>query len=267
MQIAFLGGGNMATAMISGLVKKGFMPQQIAVVEVLQANRTHLETEFNVRTTDSPTAMVESADIVVLAVKPQQMQAALAPLAGKLHGGVVLSIAAGMRITRIMEYLGGYAKIIRAMPNTPALISAGMTGMYASDAVSDTQRQIAEQVLAAIGKTCWVDTEDDIDAVTALSGSGPAYVFYFLEALIAGGERLGLSADQAALLAKQTLLGAAQLAYASEESPTVLRERVTSKGGTTAAALDVFKQQNMDLTIAHAMLAAQQRAHELGKML
>ena len=208
-----------------------------------------------------------ACDVLVLAVKPQQLRAAVAPFAGRLGAQVVVSIAAGLRLADIGRWLGGYRTLVRAMPNTPALIGAGVTGLYADASVSAEGRAAAEQVLAAVGSTVWVPDEAQIDAVTAVSGSGPAYVFHFIECLEAAGTALGFDAATARKLALDTVLGAAKLAAGSDEPPSVLRERVTSKGGTTEAALKSFAADGLPAIIARAVAAAAARGRELGEQL
>lgn len=267
MKISFLGGGNMASALIGGLLQQGFAATDIQVVDLFEAARERLQKDFGVRAVAAPDDTFLSCDVLVLAVKPQQMREALAPIAGHLRQQLVISIAAGLRLADIGRWLGGYTNMVRVMPNTPALIGQGMAGLYANPGVSAAHRDAAARILGAVGKSVWLDDEGQIDAVTALSGSGPAYVFHFIEALQAGGEALGLSAANARELAIQTLVGSAALAAQSPESPAVLRERVTSKGGTTAAALDVLGRDNFVDLIGRALAAAATRSTELGDQL
>ncbi|MCE1184557.1 pyrroline-5-carboxylate reductase [Zoogloea sp.] len=267
MKITFLGGGNMAAALIGGLCKQGFDAKNVQVVELSADNRARLETTFGVRAAESLDAAALACDVLVLAVKPQQMKAALAPLAGQLAEQVVVSIAAGLRLADLSRWLGGYTRLVRAMPNTPALIGAGITGLFADASVSEAGRQAADQVLCAVGSTVWVPEEGQIDAVTAVSGSGPAYVFHFIEALEAAGIAQGFDAATARKLAIDTMLGAARLAASSEESPAVLRERVTSKGGTTEAALKSFAADGFVAMVGRAVDAAAARGRELGEQL
>jgi pyrroline-5-carboxylate reductase len=267
MNIAFIGGGNMAAALIGGMTRKGFDAAAITVVEIGVEGRERLQRETGVKVLAAPDASLGDADLIVLAVKPQNMREAATALAPHLKNQTVLSIAAGTRLADLQRWLGGHAKLVRTMPNTPALIGQGITALYAGPAVEVSRRMDAERVLQAVGQTVWVDSEELIDPVTALSGSGPAYVFFFLEALQAGGEALGLAEDTARRLALQTFVGAAQLAAASPESFATLRERVTSKGGTTAAALAVMREQGVDAAIAQAMRAASERGREMGEVL
>jgi pyrroline-5-carboxylate reductase len=267
MKITFLGGGNMATALIGGMLKQGFAAKGIQVIELLQAGRERLQKEFGVRAVDALDVQALDCDVLILAVKPQQMRQALAPVAGQLVRQLVVSIAAGLRLQDLSRWLGGYPTLVRAMPNTPALIGMGITGLYANDSVSDAGREAVSRIMQAVGGSVWLDDETQIDAVTAISGSGPAYVFYFIEALQAAGENLGLAAETARTLALQTMLGAATLAVRSDESAAVLRERVTSKGGTTEAALKSMAGDAFPAIIARATQAAALRGSELGVQL
>jgi len=267
VKIAFLGGGNMARALIGGLLAKGYSANAISVIELFPEARAKLAATYKVHVSEHPDTATFGADTLVLAVKPQDMRVALAPLAGKLRQQLVISIAAGIRLADISRWLGGYTKLIRVMPNTPALIGAGIAGLFASPEVSEAERSSAEGVLGAVGETVWVTREELIDPVTALSGSGPAYVFYFIEALEKAGAAMGLAPETARKLAIQTFVGAARLAAESDEPPAVLRERVTSKGGTTEAALKVFAAETLDERIAKALRAASDRGAQLGDLL
>jgi pyrroline-5-carboxylate reductase len=267
MKIVFLGGGNMATALVGGLIKQGAAPASIQVIEKAAENRQRLAQEFGVECLAAADRASLHCDIIVLAVKPQQMSAAVAPLAGKLNSQLVVSIAAGLRLADIRRWLGGYKRLVRAMPNTPALIGAGVTGLYAASSVSKSERQAAESVLAAVGSTLWVDDEGMMDAVTAISGSGPAYVFYFIAALQQAAVQLGFGVEQARRLSLDTFLGAVRLAEQSGEDVAVLRDRVTSKGGTTEAALVAMDANDVAAAITRAVQAAQARGRELGDQL
>lgn len=264
MKICFLGGGNMATALIGGMLGKGFAADDIGVVELRAEGRDALAQQFGVRTHAALDVDALACDILLLAVKPQQMRDALAPARGKLDRQVVVSIAAGLRLADIARWLGGHERLVRCMPNTPALIGAGVTGLYASPSVSVAEREAVGRVLGAVGRTVWVDDEARMDAVTAISGSGPAYVFHFIEALEAAGTQLGFDAATARELAIGTVLGAAQLAAQSDDAPAVLRERVTSKGGTTAAALAQMGKDDLMGLVARAVAAAEARGKTLG---
>ncbi|PTD96639.1 pyrroline-5-carboxylate reductase [Pseudothauera lacus] len=267
MKIGFLGGGNMAAALIGGLVDKGFSGEAIEVVDLLAENRERLAARFGVRTAATVGDGLLACEVIVLAVKPQQMRAALAPLAGCLQQQLVVSIAAGLRVADLERWLGGYRRVVRCMPNTPALIGAGVTGLYAGAAVDEAGRAAADRVLAAVGSTLWISDEAQMDAVTALSGSGPAYVFHFIEALQAAGRDFGFDEASARQLAVDTVLGAARLAAASPEPASVLRERVTSRGGTTAAALDSLAAAGWHDALVAAVHAAAARGRELGEQL
>lgn len=267
MKITFLGGGNMANALIGGLIRQGFAGSDIEVIEPSAENRQRLAQAFGVTVCEQVAAAPLTGDLLVLAVKPQQMQAAIAPLQGRLHQQVVVSIAAGLRIASLSAWLGGYQKIVRCMPNTPAMIGAGVTGLCATDSVSFNERAAAERVLQAAGATLWVEDEAQMDAITAVSGSGPAYVFMFIEAMQEAARELGFSDGQSRQLALDTVLGAAKLAAASDEPASVLRERVTSKGGTTEAALQTMTAQGVKAGIIAGIMAAQARGKALGDLL
>jgi pyrroline-5-carboxylate reductase len=267
MKITFLGGGNMATALIGGLLGKGFPAQDLRVVEVLAESRDRLAQELGVRCFAAADDAALDCDVVVLAVKPQQLRDALEALSGRLGSRLVVSIAAGIRLADIGRWLGGHARLVRAMPNTPALIGAGITGLCAEPSVSAAERDSAQQILGAVGETLWVEDEAMMDAVTAVSGSGPAYVFYFIEALQHAATQLGFTVEQARKLSLDTFLGGASLAVRSGEDVTVLRQRVTSKGGTTEAALLSMDRDNVAAAIGRAVKAAQVRGRELGEQL
>jgi len=267
VRLAFIGGGNMASALLGGLIARGVKRGALTVVEPMPAARRRLAARFKVRAVPAPEARVLGANTLVLAVKPQDMRAAVAPLAGKLAGKLVISVAAGIRLRDLQRWLGGHAKLIRCMPNTPALIGAGIAGLYAPPGVTAGERRRAERILGAVGKVVWVKDEALLDPVTAVSASGPAYVFWFIEQLAGAGTELGLPADVAARLALETVLGAARLAAQSKEPPAVLRERVTSRGGTTAAALAVFDAEGLAERFRRAVQAASLRGTEMGEIL
>lgn len=264
MKICFIGGGNMARAMIGGMVARGRAAADIGVVEPRDEGRAALARDFGVVTLPAVDDRVTAATVIVLAVKPQQLKAAVAPLAGKLAGAVVVSIAAGLRSADISRWLSGYTRIVRCMPNTPALIGAGVTGIHADPSVSQAERDQVAAILASVGATVWIENEAQMDAVTAISGSGPAYVFHFIEALEAAGRSLGFDETTARALAIGTVDGAARLAAQSDETPATLRERVTSKGGTTAAALASFAQDDFIAVVARAVEAARARGEQMG---
>lgn len=266
MKIAFIGGGNMASALIAGLAGKLTAGGNIHVVDPNPAALDKLQAQFGVSTASQADAAVSACDVIVLAVKPQSMRDVAAQLAPLLAGGqpLVVSIAAGIRAADLSRWLGGYGAIVRCMPNTPALIGMGITGMVASAGVTAAQRDTADAILRAVGPTVWLDDEAQIDAVTAVSGSGPAYVFYFIEAMQQAAQEMGLSAEQGSQLALATMAGAAQLAVQSDEPVSLLRERVTSKGGTTYAALTSMEASGVKPAIIAAMKAAAARGKELG---
>lgn len=267
MKIAFLGGGNMALALIGGLLAQGYERGAISVIEVSPAARERLAERHGVRASTAPDAATQEAGALVLAVKPQDMKAALASLAGAARGKLVISIAAGVRLEALSRWLGGHRKLVRCMPNMPALIGAGISALYAVPEVTQEERGTAQRILAAVGEVVWVDEERLLDPVTAVSGSGPAYVFWFIEQLAASAEQLGLSKETAAKLALHTVLGAAKLAASSGEPPATLRKNVTSKNGTTEAALRVFDEEKLAERFARAVAAASRRATELGSEL
>ena len=261
--IAFIGGGNMASAIIGGLIRQGMAPDQIEVIEPWQDARAALHNQYGITAQALPGAQLARAGLVVWAVKPQTFKDAAAQVRPFTPSAVHLSVAAGIRSASLAQWLGS-ERIVRAMPNTPALIGQGMTALYARPGISAEQRQQVEQVLAPTGQLLWVEDEVQLDAVTALSGSGPAYVFYFLEAMAQAGVDMGLPAAQAHQLAVGTFAGASELARRSAESPAVLRQRVTSKGGTTYAALQSMEADQLGQKLQNALRAAQQRARELG---
>ncbi len=267
MKITFIGGGNMAIALIGGLRKQGFSAAAIQVVEPFEESRTRLTEAFGVRCAPAIDSAALNCEVLVLAVKPQSMREAVAPMAGKLNHQIVVSIAAGLRLDDISRWLGGYRKLVRTMPNTPALIGAGITGLYADPSVDLEGRSNAEKILNAVGSTVWIDDESRMDAVTAISGSGPAYVFYFIEAMEAAALNLGFDHAAARRLTVETFIGAARLAEQSSESISTLRERVTSKGGTTEAALLSFGAHSVAGAIEQGVMAAHQRGRELGEQL
>jgi len=265
--ITFIGGGNMAGALIGGLVRAGRAPGSILAVDPGDAARQKLQADFGVRTLAAADASLAGAQLVVWAVKPQLFSAAAAPCAAHLGGALHLSVMAGIRsgaIARAMGLPADAARIVRSMPNTPALIGRGIAGLFATPAVTVDDRALVAQVLAPTGQTLWVDREADLDAVTALSGSGPAYVFYWVEAMVAAAVDMGLTPEQGKRLALATFDGATALAAQSDEPVGTLRERVTSKGGTTFAALESMRGDGVADAVVRAVRAAQQRALELG---
>lgn len=263
MNICFIGGGNMATALIGGLLKRSYMAAQLRVVEINADNRSKLQNDFGVRATAELADGVVGSNIVVLAVKPQQLREVCAQLAPLLTGQLIVSIAAGIRASDIARWLGS-ENIVRAMPNTPALIQSGMTGLFALPTVDAVQREMAQSILNAVGNTLWLDDEAMMDAVTAISGSGPAYVFYFIEAMERAAMELGFVAHDARALSLETFLGAVKLASMSKDEVSVLRARVTSKNGTTERALLSMEAAHVKQHIVAAVHAAAIRSKEMG---
>ncbi|MEO7244486.1 MAG: pyrroline-5-carboxylate reductase [Rubrivivax sp.] len=259
----FIGGGNMAGALIGGLLRTGHDPVAIRVVEPLAAQRERLAAAHGIAPQAAADARLADADVIVWAVKPQAFAEAAAPCAAFVGGALQLSVMAGVRSDAITRATGS-RRIVRAMPNTPALIGQGIAGLFASEEVSADERRTVERLLAPTGATLWVDTEADLDAVTALSGSGPAYVFYLLEAMTAAAGAMGLDAARGRALAIATVGGAAALAAQSTASPATLRQQVTSPNGTTHAAISVLEAAGVRDRFVEAMLAAQRRARELG---
>jgi pyrroline-5-carboxylate reductase len=262
-KIAFIGGGNMASAVIGGLIRQGMRPLQIMVVEPHPEQHAKLKADFGIEAFSTPNAMLSQAALVVWAVKPQTFKEAALQTRFHTKEALHFSVAAGIRSDTIAHWLDT-ERIVRSMPNTPALIGKGITAMYPRPAVTAADRKAVESLIRTTGEFLWLTDEAQLDAVTALSGSGPAYVFYFIEAMVQAGIDMGLPADQAARLAKATFTGAAELAHSSSESPEVLRQRVTSKGGTTHAAITSMQQDNLDTQFIRAMHAARRRAKELG---
>ena len=267
MKITFLGGGNMANALIGGMLKQGMAATDITVVEPAAEACSRLSQTYAVNCLEAAKMLASAGDLLVLAVKPQQMKDAVAPLAGKLGNAVVVSIAAGLDLATLSRFLGGHRRIVRCMPNTPALIGAGITGLCALPEVSADERAAAERVLGAVGSTLWIDDERQMDGVTALSGSGPAYVFLFIEAMQQAAADLGFKPEQGRRLAIETVQGAAALAAQSSDPAALLRERVTSKGGTTEAALQVMADNGVKEGIIAGIKAAEARGRELGELL
>ena len=261
--IAFIGGGNMASAVIGGLIRSGCAPAGLIVVEPFEAQRNKLAADFGVQVRTQADASLQAAALVLWAVKPQLFTQAAAPCAPHVQQALQLSVMAGIRSSAIVSATGS-RRVVRAMPNTPALIGQGIAGLYARPEVSATDRAWVEQVLAPTGATLWVEHESQLDAVTALSGSGPAYFFYMVEAMIAAAVEMGLSEAQGRQLALATCAGAAALAQQSAESITLLREHVTSKGGTTDAAISSLEADGVQAAIQRAVLAAEKRAQTLG---
>jgi len=261
--IAFIGGGNMASAIIGGLIKKGVQASQIDVIEPVPAAQDKLRQQFAVSVHTQAGAEVDRASVVVWAVKPQTFKEAALQARFHTKNALHLSVAAGIRSDSIAHWLNTQ-RVVRSMPNTPALVGKGMTALYAREAVTEADRALVERIIDTTGDHFWLQQEELLDAVTALSGSGPAYVFYFIEAMTQAGADMGLTREQASRLAIGTFTGASELARASHEPPEILRQRVTSKGGTTHAAIQSMEQDNVKTLFMRAMHAAKHRARELG---
>ncbi len=263
--IAFIGAGNMASSIIGGLVAKGFAAESITASDPYPPSLDNLRKQVPVQTTDNNQQAIVNADVVVLAVKPQMMKPILEDLASSAQATkpLIISIAAGIESNSLNKWLGGNMPIVRCMPNTPALVQTGATALFANAEVSEQQQQLANQILGAVGITLWVDNENQLDAVTAVSGSGPAYFFLVMEAMQAAGEQLGLSADAAKQLTLQTALGAAQMAIASDVDAAELRRRVTSPGGTTEQAVKVFEDGGLRPLFTKALTACRDHSELL----
>ena len=256
--ISFIGGGNMAQALIGGLISRGQPVTRITVSDPIeQIRELLLVKELNV--TDDNAVAIQHADVVILAVKPQALSNVLKPLHGSFENKLIISIVAGAEVESI-RHLTGAERVVRVMPNTPALVQTGAHGLYAPAEVSQADRDLASQILVVTGLTIWVNSEAQIDAVTAVSGSGPAYFFYMMESMIRAGKNMGLDEKVATALTLQTALGAAQMAITSSNSPAELRKNVTSPNGTTQAALEVFDRAQISQNIQTALAAAQKRS-------
>jgi pyrroline-5-carboxylate reductase len=265
--IAFVGAGNMASSIIGGLVESGHPAQSISAADPFPASLERLQEIAAVAVSSDNAEAVADADVVILAVKPQVMAAATDSIAAatQANGAVVISIAAGITIAAMQTRLGAGAAIVRCMPNTPALLGCGASGLFANDQTSAQQRDYAQSILSAVGITCWVDTEQALDAITALSGSGPAYFFMFMEAMINAGCELGLDRETATTLAMQTSLGASRMALESDVDLVELRRRVTSPAGTTESAVQSFEKDGLRDIVTNAMRAAADRAAEMAR--
>ncbi|MEN8625269.1 pyrroline-5-carboxylate reductase [Psychrobacter proteolyticus] len=266
-KISFIGGGNMAQALISGLVGCGIKPNLITVADPSSDAREQLAAK-GLSTVDpmaDPKSAVIGADIVVLAVKPQMMKVVVGAFADVLDNQLVISVAAGLSTDLLSNMLGGYSNIVRAMPNTPSMIQMGATGLYGTDNISAEQKELATAVMEASGLVMWVDDEEHMHAVTAVSGSAPAYMFYFIESMVDGAVALGLDKEQASALAMQTMLGAAKMAMNSDDAPAELRRKVTSPNGTTQAAVESMQANEIGRQISEAMQACYDRSQALSE--
>jgi len=268
VKITFIGGGNMADALIGGLLRKGFANTDLRAVEICAGARAKLQQKYGIACAERFGAAGDD-EIILFAVKPQQMRDAARGLGLAANANLVISIAAGIRLTSLSRWLGSHRRLIRAMPNMPALIGAGVSGLCALEngAVTEDDRDCAQIILRAVGSTVWIDNEAQMDVVTAVSGSGPAYVFYFIEAVEEAARELGLPAEIARKLTLETFAGAAQLAAASADPAALLRERVTSKGGTTEAAFASMTADHVKEAIIRAVYAATDRGRQLGEHL
>ncbi|MER2012675.1 MAG: pyrroline-5-carboxylate reductase [Psychrobacter alimentarius] len=266
-KISFIGGGNMAQALISGLIGCGIQPNLITVADPNLSVREQLAAKGlnTVDPTADANAAVIDADIVVLAVKPQVMNAVIGAFADALSTQLVISVAAGLSTELLSNMLNGYRNIVRAMPNTPAMIQMGATGLYGTDNISAEQKQLATAVMEASGLVMWVEDEAHMHAVTAVSGSAPAYMFYFIESMVDKGIALGLDTEQASALALQTMIGAAKMAMDSEDAPAELRRKVTSPNGTTQAAIESMQANDIGRQIGEAMQACYDRSQALSE--
>ncbi|RLJ19878.1 pyrroline-5-carboxylate reductase [bacterium endosymbiont of Escarpia laminata] len=267
--ITFIGGGNMAASLISGLIADGYDPTHITASDPNTERLAYLAANYAIHTETDNDAAVQNADIVVLAVKPQVLESVVRDMAGAIwrHQPLVISIAAGVREAALREWLGEDIALVRTMPNTPAMIQSGACGLHASENVSDIQKDQAESILRAVGLTCWVTDESQMDAVTALSGSGPAYFFLVMEAMESAAIKMGLEAENARLLTLQTALGAARMAMESKDSPATLRKKVTSPGGTTERALGILQEGGLPALFEQALNGARDRSQELSEIL
>lgn len=265
--ISFIGAGNMASSLVGGLLAKGVKASRITMSDTNETALANASRVLKVNTTDANEEAIVDANVVVLAVKPQVMKSVCESLQEMVQHQkpLVISIAAGVTTASLNEWLGGNVSIVRCMPNTPALVQTGATAMFANEQVDEEQKNLAKAVLSAVGIALWVDSESQLDAVTALSGSGPAYFFLVMEAMIDAGVKLGLSKDMAEQLTLQTALGASQMAITSDDDPAVLRQKVTSPGGTTEQAVQLFEQANLRGIFADALQAAKDRSEELAK--
>jgi pyrroline-5-carboxylate reductase len=265
-KIGFIGAGNMARSLIGGLISSGVKSKNLFATDPSEDTRSALEKDFSIKTFADNQTLVDECSVIVFAVKPQVLKTVATELKAK-ESALYLSIAAGIPSASIDNWLGSRKAVVRSMPNTPSLVLSGASGLYANDAVSEEQKDIAESILRAVGITVWVDDEAQLDAVTALSGSGPAYFFMVMEAMEKAGKELGLPADTARLLAIQTGFGSTKLALEVNDAPEELRKKVTSPGGTTEQAIKTFEEQGLVEIFSKAMKAAHDRAEELAKEL
>jgi pyrroline-5-carboxylate reductase len=267
--ISFIGGGNMASSLVGGLLTNGYPATHIRIAEPDEQRRRQIQQQFDIKVDADNRRMAELSDVLVLAVKPQILQTVCKNIADQVQTKkpLVISIAAGIRSTDIERWLGGDCALVRCMPNTPALLKAGVTGLFANPHVTEQQKRLADEILASAGINLWMKQESQLDAVTAVSGSGPAYFFLFMECIQNAGEQLGLDANSARQLTLQTALGAARMASEGEDDPATLRGKVTSKGGTTEAAIHRFMDSDFQQLITDELTCARDRATELADIL
>jgi pyrroline-5-carboxylate reductase len=265
--IAFIGCGNMSRSLIGGLIANGIKPEQLLAADPDNDQRDSIAKQFEISALANNNDAIAKADVILLAVKPQVMHSVVGGIANTIKGTskLIISIAAGVTLDSISEWLGEPSAVIRVMPNTPALIQAGAAALFANEHTSETQKNTAEAMIRSVGTAIWLNTEEQMDAVTALSGSGPAYFFYFMEAMEKAAIEMGLSEEHARLLTIETAVGASKMALLSSSDPAALRKQVTSPGGTTEQALNTFMQGNMDELVQKAMEAARQRSIELSQ--
>lgn len=263
--IAFIGCGNMARSLVGGLIANKLDKSHLLAADPDAVQRQKIKDQFDIETLDNNQAVVDKADVVVLAVKPQVMHEVIDEIASAVTGNnkLLIPVAAGIRVAAIRDWLGADEAIVRVMPNTPALIQTGAAALFANEHTSEAQKNIAESMMRSVGAAVWVEDEAQMDTVTALSGSGPAYFFYFMEAMEAAAKELGLDEEMARLLTIETALGAAKMALLSSHDPATLRQDVTSPGGTTESALNVFNEEQLNRIVSKAMQAAKQRSIEL----
>tara|TARA_B100000686_G_scaffold132216_1_gene139149 strand:- start:1839 stop:2675 length:837 start_codon:yes stop_codon:yes gene_type:complete len=264
MNVTFIGGGNMASALIGGLLQQGYPATQIRVVEINSTTRRKIKNKYGVAVTKNLIDGIVDSNVILLAVKPQQLPSVAQELVPFLKTHLIISVVAGIRAKEICRWLCGYTRIIRAMPNTPALVRSAITGLFALPKINTKEKDYAETIIKAVGSVLWVKQEEQLDAVTAISGSGPAYIFYFMEAMEKAGRELGLNKYQSHQLSLETFLGAAKLVSISEETPTALRSKVTSKNGTTEYAIKAMENSETDKKIIQAIHSAYKRSQEIG---
>ncbi|MCS6764443.1 MAG: pyrroline-5-carboxylate reductase [Candidatus Protistobacter heckmanni] len=265
LSFGFIGGGNMAQALLGSLLSRGAQPGKVAVVEPYETTRTLLRERYGVDTAAAPGDFLRECDVLILAVKPQQFRSMAEQIAPWVGAQLLMSVAAGIRLQDMQRWFGGHGRIVRAMPNTPALIGAGMTGLAAAPGLADADKRMTEAVASAVGETVWVRDDAQIDVVTAISGSGPAYGFYLIEAMQEAAVALGLGKEQGRKLAIATIAGAASLAAQSPDSPAELRRKVTSPSGTTAAAIGTLEEARVKAVFLKAIEAAAKRGAQMGE--